>query len=150
MRRFITRLAGLARNSRSGVAAVEFAVIAPVLTVLLAGATNVGLAVDHSIRLANAARAGAQFATVQQNNMAGAQTAAQNMMPGATVALPVMTCICPPTGSATGTTVVACTSTCAGGMARYISVTVTMPPTQIPGLAFVTTAASRTVVARVQ
>lgn len=152
MRRFITRLTASARDSRSGVAAVEFAIIAPVLIILLAGATNVGLAVDHSIQLANAARAGAQYATVQQNDMAGAQAAALRMMPPeAIVATPVMSCFCPPAGSATGTTEVVCTTTCATGMARYITITVSMAPTQIPGLAFFSSAdASRTVVARVQ
>lgn len=151
MKRFITRLAVFARNSRSGVAAVEFAIIAPVMTILLAGATNVGLAVDHSIHLANAARAGAQYATALSSDLAGARTAALAVMPGATVATPVMTCICPPSGYATGTTTVDCTTTCATGMARYITVTVSMTPTQIPGLAFFSsTAATRTVVARVQ
>ena len=151
MIRFLTRLVGSARRSREGVAAVEFAIIAPVLIILLAAAANVGFAVDHTIQLANAARAGAQYATVKPDDLAGAQAAALAVLPGSTAMLPVLSCTCPLAGQATSATVVGCGTTCAGGMARYITVTVSMAPPQIAGLAFFNpAAASRTVVARVQ
>ncbi|WP_437171125.1 TadE/TadG family type IV pilus assembly protein [Falsiroseomonas sp. E2-1-a4] len=131
-------------------AAVEFAIIAPVLITLLAGAANIGFAADHGIRLANAARAGAQYATVLPGDAAGAQSAAQAILPGASVTVAPMVCTCPLSG-ATGGPTVGCNTACATGMARYITVTVSMPPPQIPGLAFATAlAANRSVVARVQ
>ncbi|MDB5316891.1 MAG: hypothetical protein JWO24_2735 [Rhodospirillales bacterium] len=151
MRRWISRLAGFAALNRRGVAAVEFAVIAPVLIILLAGAANVGLAVDHTIQLSNAARAGAQYAIANQNDLTGAATAALAALPGSNPPpTAIMTCTCPPSGQSTGGTAVGCTTTCATGMARYVTVTVTMAPPQIAGLAFNVATGSRTVVARVQ
>ena len=150
MRRFITRLVAAAARDRDGIAAVEFAVIAPVMVVLLAGAANVGLAVNHNIQLANAARAGAQFATANSSDLTGAGTAASAVLPGSSVATPVMTCTCPMTGQASGGAAILCTDPCTTGMARYVTVTVTMAPPQIPGLAFLTATGLRTVVARVQ
>ena len=44
-------LLGKGSRGRGGVAAVEFAIIAPVLIMLLGGAVDIGTAVDRSIRL---------------------------------------------------------------------------------------------------
>ncbi len=52
------------RLNRRGVAAVEFALIAPILVILLGAATDLGRAIERAIRLENAARAGAQLLTV--------------------------------------------------------------------------------------
>jgi Flp pilus assembly protein TadG len=52
---------------------VEFAVIAPVLIMLLAGAANVGFAVDHAIGLANAPPTGAQHIIARPGDIAGAE-----------------------------------------------------------------------------
>jgi Flp pilus assembly protein TadG len=148
-RRAITR-------DRRGVAAVEFAVVAPVMITLLAGAANVGFAVDHAIALANAARAGAQHLIAQPNDAAGARAAAQAVLPGSTAAVSPMACTCPASVSAaTGGSAVNCeTGSCAAniGMVRSLTVTVTMAPRQIPGLATFTPdpVRSRSVVVRVQ
>ncbi len=152
MRPLITGFGHFLAHRRDGIAAVEFAVIAPVLIVLLAGAANVGLAVDHAIPLSSAARAGAQYATAAPNDLSGAQAAAAAILSGASVPTPTMSCTCPATGQAVGGATVDCvTNSCTTGVARYISVTVNRAPTQIPGLAFFSSAvASRTVVARVQ
>jgi len=136
---------------RSGVAAVEFAVIAPVLVTLLAAAVNIGFAVDNTIRLANAARAGAAYITVLPNDAAGAQSVAQSVLAGSTATIGAMVCTCPPSGAATGGSPVDCGSPCAPGMAQYITVTVTRPPTTILQLGFAGVGpTSRSVVARVQ
>jgi Flp pilus assembly protein TadG len=87
-------------RDRKGVAAVEFAVVAPVLITLLAGAANIGFAVDHAIALANAARAGAQHIIAQPGDAAGARTAAQAVLPGSTAAVSPMACTCPASVSA--------------------------------------------------
>jgi Flp pilus assembly protein TadG len=150
MRAFRCLFLAAIRN-RHGVAAVEFAVIAPVLITLFAGAVNIGFAVDNTIRLANAARAGAAYITAVPSDTAGAQSVAQSVLPGATATVGSMVCTCPPSGAATGGSTVGCSTTCGTGMARYFTVTVTRAPTSIAGLAFATAGpTSRSVVARVQ
>ncbi len=142
----------LSRFDRRGVAALEFALIAPVMIVLLAAAANIGLAVDHAINLSNAARAGAQYVIALPSDTVGARTAALGVLPGAVVTVGAMVCTCPAPGESTGGPTIACnTTTCLTGLTRTVTVTVTRAPVQIPGLAFNSTAAStRSVVARVQ
>jgi len=146
------RITSLFRRDRRGVAALEFALIAPVMIILLAGTANIGLAVDHAINLSNAARAGAQYVIAVPSDTAGARAAAQAVLPGATVTVGAMVCTCPVTGSSSGGPTVACNvTTCTTGLTRSVTVTVTRAPVQIAGLAFNSTAAStRSVVARVQ
>jgi Flp pilus assembly protein TadG len=135
---------------------VEFAVVAPVMITLLAGAANVGFAVDHAIALANAARAGAQHLIAQPNDAAGARVAVEAVLDRATLDPIVMVCTCPASVSAAtgGTTVNCVTGSCDPniGMVRSLTVTVTMAPRQIPGLATFTPdpVRSRSVVVRVQ
>lgn len=142
-------------RDRRGVAALEFAMIAPVLIILLAAAANLGLMADHSLQLANAARSGAQYATILPDDPAGAHAAIRSVLPNITQSGIVRSCTCPPSATAaSGGNAVECTmGTCPAGigMARYVTVTVTMPPPSIPGIAFNTTAAgTRVVVVRVQ
>jgi Flp pilus assembly protein TadG len=143
-------------RERQGVAAVEFAVVAPVLITLLAGAANVGFAVDHAIALANAARAGAQHLIAKPSDTAGASTVAQAVLPGSTAAVSAMVCTCPASVSAaTGGNAVDCvTGSCATnvGMVRSLTITVTMAPRQIPGLpSFAANqATTRSMIVRVQ
>jgi Flp pilus assembly protein TadG len=122
------------RSDRAGAALVEFALIAPVLISLLGGAVDLGSAIALSVRVENAARTGAQYVTRMPTDTAGAQTVALNALSGvrgAAVVVGPMVCQCPPAGAATGGAVVACTSTCATGMAQYITVTATAPFTPI-------------------
>ena len=65
MEQLVARLAILSRRSagdRRGVAAVEFAVIAPVLMLLTAGVIDFSLYIGTRIELEQALRAGAQYA----------------------------------------------------------------------------------------
>ena len=60
---FLTgKLAALAKLSRRGAAAVEFALLVPVVLAGLTGVANYGLAIFEKIELESAARAGAQMA----------------------------------------------------------------------------------------
>lgn len=123
-------LLGKGSRGRGGVAAVEFAIIAPVLIMLLGGAVDIGTAVDRSIRLENAARTAAQYVTRAPADSAGAQSAAMATlagMTGASVTVGAMACRCPATGSAVGGAVVDCGTTCATGMVKSITVTATRP-----------------------
>ena len=130
MRRLFASLPRLARDC-TGVAAVEFAVVAPVLITLLGAAVDLGTAVDRSIRLENAARTGAQYATRKPGDATGAQTAAMAALTavpgwsGATVTVGQMQCECLSANGAGGGNLSSanCSATCSNGMARYITVT---------------------------
>ena len=54
----------LARRQRGGAAAVEFAIVLPVLVTILLGATDFGRVSYSTIAIANAARAGAAYASM--------------------------------------------------------------------------------------
>lgn len=115
---------------RSGASLVEFALIAPLLISLLGGATDLGGAIAQAVRVGNAARTAAQYITRMPSDAAGAQTVALNTLSGvsgASVVVGAMVCQCPPVGSATGGTVVTCTSPCVTGMAQYVTVTASAP-----------------------
>lgn len=118
-------------GERSGVAAVEFAIVAPVLVTLLGAAVDLGTAIERTIHLENAARAGAQWITKAPTDLTGAQAAAQALLTTGGTATTAESCQCPPTGAATGGSVVSCTSTCATGLIRYVTVTATRPFTPI-------------------
>jgi Flp pilus assembly protein TadG len=130
MRRLFSRLS----RCRSGVSAVEFGVIAPVMIVLFAGLVDVAGAMQQTIRLENAARAGAQYAMSFPENTAGIMTATAAAVggTGATVAVVPAYCACP--GGSTA--VVSCEGTpCAGAPAGvYVGITITRPYAAIIGI----------------
>ncbi|MFC7478328.1 TadE family protein [Dankookia sp. GCM10030260] len=109
----------LRRIGHHGIAATEFAVVAPVLLLLLLGSFDIANLVQTSIRLERAARAGAQFATASATDMEairGRVIAAWPELTMADVPTPALACEC------SGVTV-ACSETCAGGVVRIITVT---------------------------
>src|SRR6185369_4201840 len=65
---------------RRGIAAVEFAIIAPVLLMLLGGVTDFGLVVAGKSQLANGLAQGAQYALLQGPGVTAAtvKTVVQN------------------------------------------------------------------------
>ena len=69
----------MSRSLRSdrGQALVEFALVAPVLLLLLFGIVQYGIAFNHSISLTDAVRAGARAAVVAGPDPATAQAAAE-------------------------------------------------------------------------
>ncbi len=58
------------RRARNGLAALEFALVAPVLLLMMTGAYDIGMAQWHRMQVTNAARAGAAFAGTHEWNAA--------------------------------------------------------------------------------
>lgn len=110
-----------ARNDRgilanSGSAAIEFALVLPVLLTLLAGLVEIGFAVREAMQVQDAAEAGAAYAIKYGWNSAAISAAVVNAT-GATgitaSPAPIQFCGCP---GAAGVTTVLCTATCTGGV----------------------------------
>ena len=121
-------LAGLAL-CRRGVAALEFAVIAPTMAIALTGLIDLGNIAQQRIQLQEAVRAGGSYALSNPSNTAGMTTAIKNAMPAglsasAAVAAPTYTCVCKSgTGCGGGATI------CTNGaiLEGYITLSVTLP-----------------------
>jgi Flp pilus assembly protein TadG len=115
------------RVAQSGNAAVEFALAAPILMLLVAGLFDYGMVVRLSTQLNSAARAGVHYATIYPADTDGVRRAAQNSVNDSrmTVSTPVLFCTC---GSSTATRLSTCdeTSICSVGVTRrnYVSVRV--------------------------
>lgn len=133
MRRHLSRLVGCRRAT----AALEFGIIAPLLLLLLSATVDIGGAMHQTIRIENAARAGAQFAMSFPDDTTGISNVTTAAFGGApadiTVDVGPLICACP------GGSVVAvsCTGTpCGGGAAAgvYRTVTVTTPYAAIVGI----------------
>jgi Flp pilus assembly protein TadG len=107
------RLRGWLRSTR-GVAAVEFACAAPLLTILLIGTTELGLAVRSRLAAQQAVAAGAQSALKGFNaaTIAAAVTSANPDVTIQATPAPAEFYACP---AASGLTHVAENSTCADG-----------------------------------
>ena len=115
---------GRAKNLRSerGNAAVELALLAPILLVMLVGAVDMGMLIRERMQLASAARAGIQYAIQGIGNagdtagMQAAATGATNLVAANIVATAACEC-------SDGTAVV-CTGVC-GDSEMYVRVGVT-------------------------
>jgi Flp pilus assembly protein TadG len=109
----------LRRIGHRGIAATEFALVAPVLLLLLLGTFDAANLVQTTIQLERATRAGAQLAAADSSNLSAIRQQVIAAWPELTledVPLPVHACEC------TGV-VVACGGTCAGGLVQTITVT---------------------------
>lgn len=94
-----------------GTALVEFALVAPLLLLLVAGVTNYGLALRTAISVTAVSHAGAQYGSrspAAAADAAGIQAAALNAAPGLSglTVYAVRACWCP------GAQQVACTGSC--------------------------------------
>lgn len=113
-----------------GVAAVEFGLAVPFLTVLLLAITELGLGAYQAMRVADAAEAGALYAAKYGFDSSGIQAAVVNAAgtaSGVTASpAPVQFCGCPDTS---GIGVVSCSSTCSDGgtPGTYIRVYAAIP-----------------------
>ncbi|MBI2707907.1 MAG: pilus assembly protein [Proteobacteria bacterium] len=120
----------MARNSflknSQGSAAVEFAIIFPVLFLLLSGVVNFGLILGNQNHLNAVASAGLLYAFGNSSSPSAVTTAMQNatnMTPLTLTATKVCKCY-PSTNNPSGApTAGACTSSCAGVLGSYITVT---------------------------
>lgn len=112
-------------RDQSGASAIEFAFATPFVLLLLSGAIDLGLALNQSSSLSNAARAGAQYAMRFPSDSDGikqAVTKAVNFEASTLTISSQLTCECAD-GSA-----VACTDTCGGTAPRsFVKVDVSMP-----------------------
>lgn len=126
-----------ARSSRvraqSGVAALEFAIMAPFLLALIIAIIEIGLATRDSLRAQAAAATGAAYA--MQNGFDSTKIANAVINGTGAVGLtaspaPTLSCGCP---TATGIGVAACTATCADGLKarQYVKVSASITRTTI-------------------
>jgi Flp pilus assembly protein TadG len=109
-------------ENRSANAAVEFALVAPVLVYVMLSASDLALASWQKGQVGNAARAGAQYAAVNGWNNTGVTAAAQSAT-SLTVSVAASSyCGC---AGATGVTQQTCGTTCSAGgsAATYVTVT---------------------------
>lgn len=112
------------RHATSGTAAIEFALVSPVLILLLVGLVEVGSRVHEGMQVQNAAEAGAIYVAKNGWSSAGITEAVTNStgFKGITASpAPTQFCGCP---TSAGITTISCTSTCSGGMAvsQYVQI----------------------------
>jgi Flp pilus assembly protein TadG len=112
------------RANRSGVAAAEFALIAPIVVTLLLGVYDIGNAIQQRLQLEQAVRAGAQYALSWPDNLSslaggvyGIQGAIAAALPSTNATVNASYCHSggdgtPPTTSATSTTLCPPPATC--------------------------------------
>jgi Flp pilus assembly protein TadG len=115
-------------RASSGTAAIEFAITAPMLLILLVGFVEIGFAAYQSMQVQDAVEAGAVYATQNGWNASGIATAVTSATGASGLTAtpaPTQFCGCP---SATGITTIICTGTCSDGTApgQYVQVNATL------------------------
>jgi Flp pilus assembly protein TadG len=144
MSRFAQHTLDNLRRDRSGVSAIEFAVIASIMVTLMVGAYDFGNAAMHQIQLQQAVRLGGVYAMNRPTDVSGIQTAVAAALPmGWTLSNPggvaAIACSClDPAGGGT-TALAGCSAadfdTCtAPNTATMIGITATMPYTTLTPL----------------
>lgn len=116
LRRFI--------DHRKGAAAIEFAVVAAMLLLLMVGAADYGMGFYRKMQVQNAAQAGAQYAMLRgfsPSSIMAAVTNATSFSEVTATPAPSQFCGCP---TSIGVAIAACDSTCAGGLVAGTYVTV--------------------------
>ena len=122
------------RGKREGAVAVEMAVLAPILLLMVIGLLDYAGAIQRSIRLEGAARVGVQTALADPSDLAGiraATLAASDLEADITEITAERICTC---GDGT---VIDCGNVCADGRRVFVDVTVSQPYRTIlpyPGL----------------
>ncbi|MGF6305962.1 Flp pilus assembly protein TadG [Bradyrhizobium sp. i1.8.4] len=102
-------------HDRRGVAAIEFGIMIPLLSLMVVSVTDIGLALFRKMQVENAAQAGAQYAIVRGFDAAGvtsAVTAATNSTAITASPKPYQFCGCP---TSTGISTVSCGAVCPSG-----------------------------------
>ena len=129
IRRNICRLFGAKDNCSAGVAAVEFALIAPLLALSIICTVDLGLGIYRKMQVQNAAQAGAEYAVTHgylASAIATATTSATSFSAIQASPEPTRFCGC---ASASGVVGAACGSTCPGGSSAGTYVTVSAQST---------------------
>jgi Flp pilus assembly protein TadG len=112
------------RDDSRGVAAIEFAMIVPVLLFMIVGVVDLGMGIYADMQVQNAAQAGAQYAIAHGYTASSISTAVTSAtsFSGITVSSgPSKFCGCP---SSSGVTTATCGSTCSNGTSAGTYVTV--------------------------
>lgn len=102
-------------RDRRGVAAIEFAIMVPILSLMVVSVTDIGLAVYRKMQVEDAAQAGAQYAILHgfdTNGISSAVTSATNSTAMTASPGPVQFYGCP---TSTGVSVVSAGTVCTGG-----------------------------------
>ncbi|MDD1520217.1 pilus assembly protein [Bradyrhizobium sp. WBAH42] len=117
-RRWLGSLARHVRNAagdQRGVAAAEFAILIPLLSLMVVSVTDIGLALYRKMQLENAAQAGAQYAIARgfdTNGIANAVASATSATNITASPPPVQFCGCP---TSAGVSATSCGTVCTGG-----------------------------------
>jgi Flp pilus assembly protein TadG len=127
-----------------GTAAIEFAILSPILLALLLGVVDLGFGIYAAIQTQSAAEAGALYAAKHGWNSAGISAAVVGATGASSMAAspaPTLFCGCP---SASGIATIVCTATCTGGAqpGEYVRVNSSLARLSIlsdPGLGLATT-----------
>lgn len=119
-------------RQRRGIATAEFAVLAPLLVLILLGSHDIATAVQSSLRLERATQAGAQRALADPSDLGAARAAVLAALPGTTgveVPTPVLACSC-------DAAPLTCGNPCAGIETRIITITArqTLSPWLLRGM----------------
>ena len=112
LRRHVRRLFGAQPSATAGVASVELAVIAPLLTLAIIGTADLGFGIYRNMQVQAAAQAGAGYAVVKGFTVSGVSNAVTSATPfGGVQASPApqQFCGCP---AASGITTISCSTTC--------------------------------------
>ena len=121
---FVGRFIDLANDGERGIVAVEFAVMAPILVLVIICVADLGIGIYRQMQVQNAAQAGAQYAISHGfvvGSISSAVGAATNMPGIAASPAPNQFCGCP---SNTGIATTDCNSSCSGGILPGTYVTV--------------------------
>jgi Flp pilus assembly protein TadG len=122
-RHLLRRIVFAVGRDIDGVAATEFAFIAPVLMVMLLCTIDLGTGIYRKMQVQNAAQAGAEYAIVHgfSSSISNAVTSATSFSSIAATPAPSEFCGCP---SSTTVTSASCSSTCSDGTMAGTYVTV--------------------------
>lgn len=121
----LLRAALALRARREGMAAVEFAIIAPVVSLAMICTVDIGLGFYRKMQVQNAAQAGAEYAATHGFNgtaIASAMTSATGYANVQASPAPAQFCGCATTS---GVSTATCGTNCTGGAAAGTYVTVT-------------------------
>jgi Flp pilus assembly protein TadG len=124
LRRSLQRLITNRDDGIRGVAAIEFAVMAASLVLMMVCVVDIGMGFYRKMQVQNAAQAGAQYALLygfEASSIANAVTGATSFSGISASPAPTKYCGC---ASTSGITSLSCSSTCADGStpATYVSV----------------------------
>jgi hypothetical protein len=110
-----TRFMGGRDDGIGGVVAIEFAIVAVILIIMMVCTVDLGMGFYRKMQVQNAAQAGAQYAAARgfgESSIASAVTAATSFSGISASPAPTQFCGCP---SIAGVAGVGCGSTCSGG-----------------------------------